>query len=314
MGTRDNYETVTRVMQAFVAQRTWQQAELARHVEVQPRALRSLLTSLLQSGMPLDKEEEHPHVYWSVPPHWFPGGVIFDMDDWQVLVHAVLRIADPVRQQKLLTRLLSGRRSVALAATGVERLKLAVTAAPLASEEHEKVLLIEQSVLEGVPLAIHYYSANRGQLSWRVISPQRVFTEPHGRVSAYCHVNHALRWFRIDNIQQVRLERNETRKDVPLAELDAFLASSVDGYNDGTDEPLRFQVRSPECAWVRGNLLAGMAIEQDAHGDGITIVAHGAALVVARYVVGLGGAARAESASLKGLVKQLAEAAIEANS
>jgi len=73
MGTRDNYETVTRVMQAFVAQRTWQQAELARHVEVQPRALRSLLTSLLQSGMPLDKDEEHPHVYWSVPPHWFPS-------------------------------------------------------------------------------------------------------------------------------------------------------------------------------------------------------------------------------------------------
>ena len=109
------------------------------------------------------------------------------------------------------------------------------------------------------------------------------------------------------------MERTETRKDVPLAELDAFLASSVDGYNDGTDEALRFQVRVPECAWVRGNLLPGMAIEQDAHGDGITVVAHGAALVVARYVVGLGGAARAEGASLKGLVRQLAQAAIEAN-
>jgi len=56
------------------------------------------------------------------------------MHDWQVLEHAVLRIADPMRQQKLLTRLLSGRHSVALAAT-VERLKLAVTAAPLSSEE-----------------------------------------------------------------------------------------------------------------------------------------------------------------------------------
>ena len=41
MGTRDNYETVTRVMQAFVAQRTWPQAELARHVDVQPQALRN---------------------------------------------------------------------------------------------------------------------------------------------------------------------------------------------------------------------------------------------------------------------------------
>jgi predicted DNA-binding transcriptional regulator YafY len=313
MGTRDNYETVTRVMQAFVAQRTWQQAELARHVEVQPRALRSLLTSLQQSGMPLDKEDDHPHVFWSVAPHWFPGGVIFDMDDWQVLVHAVLRIADPARRQKLLTRLLSGRRSVTLAATGVERLKLAVTAAPLSSEEHEKVLLIEQSLLEGVPLAIHYYSASRGKLGWRVISPQRVFTEPHGRIAAYCHVNQALRWFRIDNIQRARLERTETRKDVEVGELETFLAGSVDGYSDGTDEPLRFQVRSPESAWVRVNLLPGMAIEQDAHGDGIIVLSHGAALVVARYIVGLGGAARAESAPLKALVKQLAESAIEAN-
>jgi len=103
-----------------------------------------------------------------------------------------------------------------------------------------------------------------------------------------------------------------TRRDTqrrPQADLDAFLASSVDGYNDGTDEPLRFQVRVPECAWVRGNLLPGMAIEKDSHGDGITVVAHGAALVVARYVVGLGGAARAEGESLK----QLAEAATEAN-
>lgn len=94
MGTRDNYETVTRVMQAFVAERTWKQVDLARHVEIGTPALRRLLTSLCEFGMPLVKAEDHPHVYWNVPPSWFPGGVIFDLDDWQVLVHAVLQIAD----------------------------------------------------------------------------------------------------------------------------------------------------------------------------------------------------------------------------
>lgn len=313
MGTRDNYETVTRVMQAFVAQRTWKQAELAREVGVQPRALRALLTSLAASGMPLDKEEEHPHVYWSVAAHWFPGGVIFDLNDWQVLVHAVLRVADKERRKLLLQRLLSGRRTVGTSPAAVDRLNQAVVAAPLTHEEHEKLLTIEQSLLEGLPLAIHYYSASKGQLTWRVISPQRVFTEPQGRIAAYCHINKALRWFRVDNIQRARIEHNESRVDVPTAELDSFLSSSVDGYRDGTQDELRFTVRSPESAWVRSNLLEGMTIGPHTESGAISVMARGAALVVARYIVGLGGAAVAEGEPLRALVRQLAAAASEAN-
>ena len=313
MGSRDNYETVTRVIQAFAGQRTWQQAELARHVGIQPRALRRLLNSLSESGMPLELQEEHPHRYWSVPPHWFPGGVIFDMDDWQVLVHAVLRIAESQRRAKLMSRLLAGRRSISAGASGLERLNQAVAATPLTPEEHQKLLTVEQSILEEVPLGIHYYSASRGKLGWRVISPQKLITEPHGRIVAYCHVNDELRWFRVDNIQRASLDHTQERRVVPTEQLEAFLASSVDGFRDGTDEELAFVVRNPESSWVRGNLLPGMTIDRDAPGDQLRVVARGAALVVGRYIVGLGGAGVAEAETLKSLVRELAHAAAKAN-
>jgi predicted DNA-binding transcriptional regulator YafY len=312
MGARDHYETITRVIQAFAGQRTWQQAELARAVGIQPRRLRTLLLGLSESGMPLEKEDEHPHVYWSVPPHWVPGGVIFDAEDWDVLVDAVLRIADPTRKERLLGRLLSGRRTISPAG-GVERLNRAVAATPLTVEEHTMLLLVERSLLEAVPLEIHYYSASRGQLGWRVISPQKVIMEPRARLVAYCHTNRALRWFRLDSIQRGRLAPGQSRQDVPDGELEAFLATSVDGFRDGTEQELAFRVRSPEAAWVRGNLLPGMTIDNDAPGDELRVVARGAALVVARYIVGLGGAAAAEAEPLRSLVRQLAEAAIEGN-
>lgn len=313
MGARDNYETVTRVIQAFAGNHTWKQAELARHVGVQPRALRTLLYSLAESGMPLEQQQEHPHVYWSVPGHWFPGGVVFDMDDWQVLIHAVLRIADPDRRKKLLSRLLAGRHVGIALAAGAERLHQAVAAAPATAEEHETLLLIEQSILNQVALSVHYYSSSRGQLAWRVISPQKVITEPHGRIVAYCHSNDALRWFRIDNIQRAKLETSVPRKEAPPEEVDAFIASSVDGFRDGTVQELAFRVRSPESVWVRRNLLPGMTIDTESHETGLRVVARGAELVVARFIVGLGGAGVAEGPNLRALVRELAEAAAKAN-
>lgn len=313
MGAREDFETVTRVIQAFAGQRTWCQAELARHIGIEARRLRKVLINLQSFGMPLEREDEHPHVYWSVPVHWFPGGVIFDIADWPVLVHAVLRIADPKRREKLIGRLLAGKHVLSSTATGVERLNQAVAATPIGTEEHEKLLVVERSLLEEVPLSIYYYSAGKGQLGWRIISPQMLFTQPHGRICAYCHTNSALRWFRVDNIQRVHLEPEKKRQNVDAEQIQEFVSSSVDGYNDGSDEELAFRVRSPESGWVKRNLLAGMSVDKEAEGESIRIVARGASLIVARYIVGLGGAGVAESQHLKALVRQLAESAVEAN-
>ena len=313
MGTRDNYETVTRIMQAFVRDNTWAQKDLARHVGVEVPALRRVLANLAAAQMPLERQEDHPHIYWSVPKKWFPGGVVFDAEDWQVLVHAVLRITDKKRREKLLRRLLAGRHPVNVNDAGLERLNRAVAATPVTTEEHEKILLIEQALLEAVPLAIYYYSASSGRLGWRVISPQRLLAAPPGRMVAVCHETDELRWFRIDNIQRARLESAQSPKSAHVEALEAFLASSIDGFHDGSDEVLAFRVRSPEANWVRSNLLPGMAIDPNPSTMPLRVACRGAALIVARFVVGLGGAAVAEEDRLKGLVRQLAADSLQAN-
>lgn len=261
--------------------------------------------------MPLEKEEEHPHVYWSVPKHWFPGGVVFDLEDWDVLVHAVLRIPDEGRRQKLLGRLVSGRGPGAEVRKGLKRLHEAVEATPLRPEESDIVLTIERAAFEGVPLAIYYYSASRGALAWRMVSPQKVFPE-RLRLAAHCHSNGVLRWFRVDNIQRARLAPEEPWVKVDQETLTAFLETSVDGYSDGTEHELVFRVQPPASHWVRRNLLPGMQAEEMAGGE-LRVTARGAAPVVARFIAGLGGSAVAESQGLRALVRDVAEGTLEAH-
>lgn len=311
MGARDNYETITRVIQAFSAQGTWSQAELARKVGVGTPALKRVLANLEAAGMPLVKDEDHPHVYWSVPKHWFPGGVLFDLDDWDVLVHAVLGIADERRRQKLLGRLLAGRGPAPKVREGLERLHGAVAATPLLPEESEAILLIERSTFEAVPLSMHYYSASSGTLAWRTVSPQRVMPD-RLRLVAHCHAHNVLRWFRIDNIQRARLAPDETWVAVSHEEVEAFIASSVDGFHDGTEQELVFRVRAPESHWVRRNLLPGMQAEELA-GGALRVTARGAAPIVARFIAGLGGSAVAEGEGLRALVRDVAEGTLGAH-
>lgn len=261
--------------------------------------------------MPLEKEEDHPHVYWSVPKHWFPGGVVFDLEDWDVLVHAVLGISDERRRQKLLGRLLSGRGAGADVREGLERLHEAVEATPLRPEESESVLLIERAAFEAVPLAMYYYSASRGALAWRFVSPQKVFPE-RLRLAAHCHSNGVLRWFRVDNIQRARLAPEEPWMKVDQETLAAFLASSVDGFRDGTEQELVFRVQPPASHWVRRNLLPGMQAEETTGGE-LKVTARGAAPVVARFIAGLGGSAVAEGEGLRALVRDVAEGALGAH-
>src|SRR5205814_1411420 len=58
MGQRTSTESIVAIVQAFLAQRTWRQAELARHVGVQTPALRRRLNELARLGFPLTSDEE----------------------------------------------------------------------------------------------------------------------------------------------------------------------------------------------------------------------------------------------------------------
>lgn len=314
MGTKNAYETITRVVQAFTTARTWKQADLARSVEVTSERVGKVLQELVDAGMPLDRDEDPPQVYWSVPKHWFPGGVVFAEDDWAVLVHALLRIADEPRKKRLLGRLLEGRLGRGVEVGGLERLERAVAGTPLSAQEHALVLQIEGALMEGKALRIYYFSTSGGTLEWRTITPVKVQTEPRARIAAVCHRSQTLKWFRVDNVQRAEIAADEPRAAVEDAALDRFLNSSVDGYNDGTEKEYSFVVRNPEAHWVRRNMLAGMSAAPDYSSKlGLRVTARGAALVVARFVSGLGGAGTAEGDALRGLVRHLAEETLAAN-
>ena len=74
MNRRSEADTPARLLVAFLRQRTWSQAELAREVGIEVRAVRRRLNELRAAGVPLEDDEDRPHVYWSVPKRWFPGG------------------------------------------------------------------------------------------------------------------------------------------------------------------------------------------------------------------------------------------------
>lgn len=311
MGTRSNYETLTRVVQAFAGQSVWRQVELARQVGVESRRLRQVLTELTATGMPLDREEEPPHVYWSVPKGWFPGGVVFEEKDWFVLVDAVTRVPDEHRRSTLLKRLVMGQRGNPT--ENIERLSRAVAATNLNAEQHALFLVFEEAVFRRSAVEMKYYSTTSGELAWRVVTPHRLWTQPQVRIAAYCHRHQALRWFRLSNVQRAMVAEKETYVDVEPAKLDLFVGASVDGYFDGSDRTYAFTVRKPEATWVRDNLLSGMLVDGEARPDEMRVTTNGAALVVARFVAGLGGAARAEGDELRSLVRAIAAETLETN-
>src|SRR5215203_5356345 len=74
VGQRSSTVTVVQLVQAFLEQRTWTQKALADRLEMTTPAVREKLKEL-EGVFRLERQEDHPHVYWSVPKDWFPGGV-----------------------------------------------------------------------------------------------------------------------------------------------------------------------------------------------------------------------------------------------
>ncbi|MGO9708526.1 MAG: HTH domain-containing protein, partial [Polyangiaceae bacterium] len=60
MGQRSQSETLAAILKAFLDQRTWKQADLARHVGVQTVTIKKQLDELRASGVPLESEKDHP--------------------------------------------------------------------------------------------------------------------------------------------------------------------------------------------------------------------------------------------------------------
>lgn len=304
MGQRSGTETVIAILQAFLTRRRWSQAALAREVGVSAPALRRRLLELEAQGFPLTTETDHPHVYWSLPRQWFPGGVVLTAEECQTLVRLLVRQSRSAERTRLLTKLLGA----SAPAANLERAIVAPAAHP---SEDRHLPTLEDAAARREALRMRYFSAHRGQLEERHASVHRVVVGPPARFIAVCHRADALRWFRVDNVVDARLDASVAYRRAEDADIEHMLATSVDGFAGGSAAPVRFFVRDPESRWVRNNLPAPMEVEVVP--GGIEVSAHTAGLVpLARFVAGLGGAARGLSPELTAAVRALAQATLDA--
>lgn len=306
MGRRSATESVAAIYEAFLTQRTWAQAELARTVGIQVPALRRRLEELAGHHMPLEREEEDAQVYWSVPRGWLPGGVSFPRGLTQDLLRLLWHSPRSTRRARLLGFLLGAVKVDPAAATA----EGGIVTRPASEAEEELLPVVEDAMAQRVALSVRYQSARNREEETRHVSVHRVYMEPPARLAVVCHRSGTLKWFRVEFLRAARADPTEPFRPVDPAELEAFIASSIDGYH-GPDrvEQHVFFVREPEARWVVRNLVEPMQHEPADGGVRVTAATAGATRV-ARFVVGLGAAARAETAALRAEVEALARGAL----
>lgn len=298
-------DTLTGIVHAFLDESTWRQAELARRIGVTVETLRNTLESLQGIGWPLERDEDPPDVYWSVPQVWFPGGVLLSQEDATEALRLLARLPESEMRDRLI-RLL-----VRSAPPSSQNLPAASWHPSGLDPEQETVLRrIEDAIARREAIEVRYYSTSRGAFEWRAVSFLHEVPGPPIRTCGVCHRTDTIRWFRLDNIASIRTADAPYRSR-EKGEIDEFLAASVDGFHDGGPvEEAQFFVRDPEARWVEKNLIPPMeALRVD---GGIQVRVRSAGLArVARYVLSLGPAARATTAGLAARVLELARGVVE---
>lgn len=302
MGRRTPTESIVRIFRAFRSRKTWTQAELASDVGIDVRALRTRLDELQVEGMPLHRDDEPPHVYWSVPKDWFPGGPT-DREREDIL-HLLWHSPSSPRRNRALRALLGG-----LQGTDTHESTIVVAEAPA---EEEMFLPVIEETANLTAVRLRFYSRKRKVIETRHISVHKVVAGPPASLVATCHRSGRIQWFRIDNVSGVEPDRSEPFRKASRAEIERFLRESADRFH--ADEPTEehvFFVREPDSEWVQKNLIKPMVFVSVEGGIRVTARAAGAARI-ARYVASLGGSAVAESQRLAASVLEIAQGTLSA--
>lgn len=303
MGQRTSSETVVAIIVAFWRKPVWSQADLARECGVSSRAVRRHLDELSVAGWPFEREDDHPHVYWSVPKAWFPGGMLLEPAAVASLLSVLMRV--PPGDAR--TRLLKGITDQAPHIV-VEALNRVVPPRSSAIEEKHLPVLLD-SLAEDVPLRLRYWTARSGTLSSRTVSVQRVLVGPPTRFVAWCHTAKELRWFRLDYVSDASTDATAAFHQVVDGQVEALISESVDGYRGDQRLRIAFFVRGPDARWVAMNLPDGLSGTTE--DGGLLVEAETTGLLpIARFVVGLGGAAECRTPELAKLVQELANGAL----
>lgn len=310
MGSRSAGETLAAILSAFLRRRSWRQIELARHIGVSVRTLRKRLVDLSSQGIPFYDEAEHPHVVWTLPDGFLPGGVVIAPEDSLELLRLVARAPKSATRDRLFARLLAATTH----SPSLDALPERVVALRERQEDPAHLSVLEDAIARQIPLHFDYYSATSGSLRPRLAS---VYQEVRGdavRFIARCHEADALRWFRLDGVTAARLATDEPYRPCAFHEVAAFRQDSADGFHGGTaPKTYAVFVRDPECRWVARNTPCPMT--QTSVPGGLRFVAHTAGVrPLARWVAGLGDAAHAETEELADLVQAIARGALHSHS
>jgi predicted DNA-binding transcriptional regulator YafY len=307
MGQRAAHETFITIVGAFVAQKRWTQAALAREAGVSTEAVRKHLTQMKADGWPLQEEKDPPHVVWRMPPNWYPGVLALTAEEVPDLLRLLARSPRSTARERLL-RVVHQR--LPLKSSGPP-FEAAVQAPELSQEEEQWIALLEDAAAKKVAVRMHYTTASRRDDSTRHVSVHLVEVSAYPRFLATCHNSDRLKWFRVAGVSNARLDRADAYREHDAERIAAFQHATVGGFHEeGPTVRCTFFVRQPEAAWVKRNLLRGM--KHETASDGIRVTIDTAAVhVVARFVVQLGEAARPESAELADRVSTIAHGALK---
>jgi predicted DNA-binding transcriptional regulator YafY len=301
MGRLSGTESAIALIVAFIDRRTWSQTELANHLEIKVAAVRARIGELQAAGVPLERDEDHPQVYWSVPKGWVPGAIKLTPPELADLLRVLRRAPDDSARAQVLARI--------LAAQGAGRkseVPGAVAAATLPDESAMYLAILEDAARHREALRIRYLAAYRNAVAYREVSPHQVQIGPPMRMYATCHSSGELRNFRVDRVLHATSLGRTAYRAADSLQLQAFIDTSVNGFRaPEPPELVVFHVRNPEAQWVRSNLPSGLQAETTNIGIRVfgTVAAN---MQVARFVVSLGGAATAETRQLRALVCDLA--------
>ncbi len=305
VGRKSAVQTVSAILVAIERQHAWRQPDLARAAGITVPSLRKHLLELAEI-VPLQERREGQEVEWSLPHGWDAGGLRIQTSTiWKILRVAAHAPRSKERDEILTWLLKKNPRFPSL-----RRIESDI----YSPGEERGLPFVEDAAMKRRVLGMQYFSATMRR---RSVSVQRVLSQRPVRFVAFCHLRRDLRMFRVDRIQSAWSESDAEFVDVPDAKVSAFVERAVDGFagtdSAPTEDVCTFHVRDPEARWVRGNLPSGMHADEGSDG-GIVVRAHaGALLVVARFVVGLGEAARAETRELASAVKSIAEGALRAH-
>lgn len=302
MGRRSATDTALQLLTAFMRQQTWTQAELAEQIDVSTKVIRKHLLALSEYGMPLEREEDHPHVYWSVPKAWVPSGLMLSQSQCDELVRHLARLRTEEERERVFGILLG--REVEIPEETVSR---------NANVDLETLARIEEAALQKRALELNYQSASADGPSNRVVSVQQVHYAPHYRFVGYCHRDERLKWYRVDAVHGAMFSA-EQFTEVPDAQVDDYCAQSIDGFHADTDPVFcAFFAKHPDAGWVARNLPDG-DFKTTTGPTGIRFEATTSGLEqLARFVAGLGRRARAETPELRSRVLEIARGTIGAH-